>query len=160
MGHPIGAGSMNHPPIIEILRCTHSIAERRVQTYSNGSTHHCMQCQACGAKVGGSLPKDGKSYPPFDKGLVTEGDATPGLNVAMPRQDWKDWYAEYLASPEWRERRLRVFARDRNLCQGCLVKEADVVHHTTYEHVGDELLYELVSLCKACHNKAHGKDGV
>lgn len=68
-----------------------------------------------------------------------------------------DWYADYLASDEWSERRRRVMERARYLCEGCLSARAECVHHTTYAHVGDELMFELVALCNACHEKAHTK---
>ena len=29
------------------------------------------------------------------------------------------------------------------------------VHHATYERLFDELLCDLVSLCRDCHNKCH-----
>lgn len=67
-------------------------------------------------------------------------------------------YAAYLTSPDWRRRRELVFKRDSYKCQGCLTALAEVVHHRTYEHVGNELLYELVALCQSCHDRAHGKE--
>jgi 5-methylcytosine-specific restriction endonuclease McrA len=38
-----------------------------------------------------------------------------------------------------------------------LDRQADVVHHLTYERLGNELLIDLVSLCNGCHDQAHGK---
>lgn len=33
------------------------------------------------------------------------------------------------------------------------------VHHKTYDRIGDELLDDLVLLCKSCHKAQHGKHG-
>lgn len=71
---------------------------------------------------------------------------------------WWDDYNSYLASPEWQDVRSRVLERDRHLCQGCLISPAEVVHHLTYAHVRHELLFELTSLCQACHARAHEVD--
>ena len=68
---------------------------------------------------------------------------------------WWVWYSAYLETPEWAERRRLVLQRARGLCEGCRSAPAAHVHHLTYEHAGDELLFELVALCLACHQKAH-----
>ena len=67
---------------------------------------------------------------------------------------WGD-YEAYLKTPEWKEKRLKVFKRDKNICQGCLEKPAEHVHHLTYARIYNELLYDLISLCKDCHSLAH-----
>lgn len=64
-------------------------------------------------------------------------------------------YHAYLQTPEWRARREAVMGRERGRCQGCLVRDATQVHHLTYAHVGAELLFELVALCDACHERTH-----
>lgn len=69
--------------------------------------------------------------------------------------DWFDVYAEYLASPEWDERRRLVLERAGGICEGCRRARATQVHHTTYKHAGDELLFELVAVCNACHERLH-----
>ena len=72
-------------------------------------------------------------------------------------REWWQWYDKYLASPEWLARRHAVLKRDGHLCQGCLRNTATQVHHLTYERVGGEMLFDLVSVCKACHEKIHEK---
>jgi 5-methylcytosine-specific restriction endonuclease McrA len=64
-------------------------------------------------------------------------------------------YAEYLQSDVWREKRHQALERDEWTCQGCLERPATQVHHLTYDHVGAELLFELVSVCDDCHERAH-----
>jgi 5-methylcytosine-specific restriction endonuclease McrA len=34
------------------------------------------------------------------------------------------------------------------------------VHHHTYANVGDELMWQLVAVCRECHQKFHDKNGV
>jgi len=64
-------------------------------------------------------------------------------------------YAEYRKTPEWAERRKMAISRDKGICQGCLKAPAEVVHHLTYERIGNELMFDLVSLCRTCHDRAH-----
>jgi len=68
-------------------------------------------------------------------------------------QAWWDRYNEYLASPAWREKRAAVLRRDKHTCQACLKVHATEVHHKTYEHVFDEPLFDLVAICKSCHDR-------
>ena len=65
-------------------------------------------------------------------------------------------YQEYLKSPEWQARRLKVLQRDRHLCQGCLERPASEVHHITYRNLRREFCFELISLCTGCHRRLHG----
>lgn len=66
-------------------------------------------------------------------------------------------YLSYLASEEWAERRQEVLRRDRWTCQDCGDPDAILdVHHRTYAHFGCEPLEDLTSLCRDCHDKAHG----
>jgi 5-methylcytosine-specific restriction endonuclease McrA len=62
-------------------------------------------------------------------------------------------YADYRQTKTWRAKRTQVLARDKGVCQGCLSREATQVHHLTYEHIGAELLFELISLCDECHER-------
>ena len=70
-------------------------------------------------------------------------------------REWWAWYSAYLETPEWAARRQLVFLRARGVCEGCRSASPTHVHHLTYEHAGDELLYELVALCQPCHQRAH-----
>lgn len=68
---------------------------------------------------------------------------------------WWDWYTQYLKTPEWSQRRSKVIERAKGICEGCLSARATQVHHVSYEHVGDELLWELRAICDACHERCH-----
>ena len=64
-------------------------------------------------------------------------------------------HAEYLLSDKWRYLRNQALKRDNNTCQGRLNKQATDVHHMTYDNWGDELIFQLVSVCRDCHDKVH-----
>jgi 5-methylcytosine-specific restriction endonuclease McrA len=68
-------------------------------------------------------------------------------------------YADYLLTDKWKNLRRLALARDHNLCQGCREWPATQVHHLTYTHLGEEFLFELVSLCHFCHERIHRTDG-
>ena len=67
---------------------------------------------------------------------------------------WWEKYNAYLVSPRWQKLRRLVIKRDV-ICQGCLENPIEQVHHKTYERMGDELLFDLIGLCKACHDRIH-----
>lgn len=67
------------------------------------------------------------------------------------RERWWEAYDTYLFSPEWRTRRAAVLKRDNYECQACCIARATEVHHTTYRHLFHEPLFELVSVCRPCH---------
>lgn len=64
-------------------------------------------------------------------------------------------YDKYLKTEEWKRRRELVFKRDNNTCQACLVRPATQVHHLTYKRIFNEPLFDLVSICTACHKEIH-----
>ncbi len=68
----------------------------------------------------------------------------------------RKFYNDYIASDKWKAIRLKVLKRDNNLCQACLEAPAQDVHHITYANLGDELMFELLSVCRDCHfNRIH-----
>ena len=69
---------------------------------------------------------------------------------------------EFYKSRRWKRKRLAILKRDGYLCQWCKrygrTIEATTVHHIKHADEYPELAYvddNLVSLCDACHNKAH-----
>lgn len=65
-------------------------------------------------------------------------------------------------SARWKQTRESILRRDGYQCQECRrygrMREAAVVHHIKHADEHPELAYtpdNLVSLCDACHNKAH-----
>ena len=154
------------------LVCEHAETELREKTVSGGGIQCKRQCLACGAPVGNSIKKQ-DGLPKWDETLLrsyeavraAERQATQRKYVQLHKvetkeldrksRDWRSEYAAYRRTPIWQGKRARVLKRANGLCEGCLDAKATVVHHTTYAHMGDELLYELVALCQSCHAKAH-----
>lgn len=67
-------------------------------------------------------------------------------------ETWWRWYSAYLESAPWKHRRALVLKRSGGVCEGCGIEHATEVHHTTYQHVGNEMLWELRAICKSCHD--------
>jgi len=91
-----------------------------------------------------------------------------GRNPEVPKKDLiilidsclavydKNSYKNYLLCPEWKRKRNFIIERDK-ICQGCLDAPIHEVHHLSYKHVGKELMFELVGLCRECHFRCHEK---
>ena len=60
----------------------------------------------------------------------------------------------YYTSDEWEWVRRKIFKRDNNSCQSC-GHPAQCVHHITYERLGKESSFDLISLCNICHDEVH-----
>ena len=67
----------------------------------------------------------------------------------------KEEYQNYLQSSEWASTRQRILTRAKGVCEGCLTSPATQVHHMTYDNIYDELAFQLVALCRGCHEKVH-----
>lgn len=63
---------------------------------------------------------------------------------------------EYLKTVEWGVKRNRTLIQAGNRCQVCASTDRLEVHHRTYERLGNELLSDLVVLCRSCHQHYHG----
>lgn len=77
------------------------------------------------------------------------------ITAADISQERRENYSLYLQSPEWEKKRDAVFQRENGICQGCLEEPIEHIHHTTYAHLFDEPLFELIGLCEGCHRKVH-----
>ena len=153
--------------------CDHPISETRYM-------RHCRQikrqCVTCGQSTSNALPHSEfttdqiKSLPDFDNDLRDEwwkkstqerkqGAEEIAEECKRRLEDRKLFYLSHLSSKKWQAKRRRVIEREKNLCQGCRLAPIEEVHHLSYDHLGDELLFELAGLCAECHRKTHGKDG-
>jgi hypothetical protein len=66
----------------------------------------------------------------------------------------------YLKTDDWALRRAARLAMDDYTCQHCYATTNLNVHHITYERLGcEDIDTDLVTLCKACHNRLHNKLG-
>lgn len=67
-------------------------------------------------------------------------------------------YEEQLNHPEWIKRRNQIIARDNEMCKKCKSKHRLQVHHLWY--IDGKMAWDhpncfLITLCDACHRKAH-----
>jgi hypothetical protein len=76
------------------------------------------------------------------------------------QREWEDLYFRHVTrrSPRWTALCRLVMARCDRTCEGCGIRPAIQVHHMTYEHLGDEFLWELRGVCRECHERFHGID--
>jgi 5-methylcytosine-specific restriction endonuclease McrA len=153
-------------------RCDHPRSQLRRQVRCNGFIRYVTQCLECGDSVKAVARAqlvDVSRIPDFDKGIKVayRERVSRECEERRAQQDrvreeesrrWWAWYNEYLRSPEWRHRRALVMDRADGLCEGCRINRANHAHHTTYDHAGEEFLWELVAICKPCHDRVHGHE--
>lgn len=70
---------------------------------------------------------------------------------------WKQRYSEYLNSPEWLNRREKLFHVYGTTCSNpqCNSDRNIQVHHLNYDNVGKEQLFDLIVVCRSCHERLH-----
>jgi hypothetical protein len=141
--------------------CAHSRTAVRWRSIANGRRQLRTQCLDCGEAVGAALRHD-QAAPvtaDFDDSLFDEcrraRQAKIEAEQEAERTAWHEWYQGYLTTPSWRAKRQRALERANWTCEGCGAAEATEVHHLTYKHAGDELLWELRAVCRECHAKCH-----
>ena len=148
--------------------CTHVQHELRTRRIQGGGIQYTHQCLNCGRAVGSAVSHEKvATLPPYwDEDLVLlheercrQWRLRRELTLQQGREARRDAYQRYLQTPEWKARRKAVLERERYVCQGCAVGRAVEVHHLTYSHVGNELLFQLVALCDPCHRRAHEAGG-
>ncbi len=70
----------------------------------------------------------------------------------------KQLYEQHIKSAKWRKIKQRRLAKDGYMCKNWHwwpVKSNLEVHHKSYRNLGNEKQWELITLCKRCHNKIH-----
>lgn len=144
--------------------CKHEKAELRRWITSNGAERCQLQCLFCGTSQKQSVKKQDapKDTPKADRSLAghyeeqrqLEYQAIGTKHLKIQTMQGRE-YDLYLKSSEWRIKREKVLGRANGICEGCLDQPATQVHHTTYDHLYDELLFELVALCEECHARCH-----
>lgn len=70
----------------------------------------------------------------------------------------RPFYAEYIHSKKWKEKAFQRLKLDNFQCQRCHSAKNLTCHHVTYDHLGNEPMEDLVTLCKECHRAAHEED--
>ena len=67
----------------------------------------------------------------------------------------RELYLAHLASAEWALIRRLVLERDGRQCLVCNSPDDLVAHHRSYARLGHELLADLATLCRDCHELFH-----
>lgn len=68
-------------------------------------------------------------------------------------------YHQYIGSQAWRRKRKERLEIDDYRCARCKDNSAWLeVHHLTYDRLGSERMEDLITLCRDCHMRDHGKD--
>ena len=79
---------------------------------------------------------------------------TPGKDRALPRLTIP--YVAYLRSEHWLELRKRILKERGRQCESCGTKRGPIdLHHLTYARIGREKHWDLLVLCRACHEQRH-----
>jgi len=152
---------------INSLECTHPKKEVRYKLASNNSKMWKEQCIRCGETFGEWIPHKDITNPDerreIDDNLRNIYSQTCfELRKALQdrvneinKKDFHEWYKAYLQSEDWHEKRRLVYDRCNGICEGCRLKRSTQVHHKTYQNVGNEFLFELLGVCKDCHERIH-----
>jgi 5-methylcytosine-specific restriction endonuclease McrA len=148
--------------------CRHPTTDLRRRILAGGQVAYYQQCLTCGVFPGNAVrkPDDADRISATDTALEDRYDAERKAArqeieqrhariQKRERANWWRWYNQYLESPAWKARRRAVMERAQGLCEGCRTQPAVHVHHQTYVHVGNELLWELVAVCNQCHERCH-----
>ena len=148
-------------------RCEHLRQGPHVALQSDGKPFYRIQCPDCGQKLSNQLPHSSvpnrERCPRWNEELYQRLlhsrnaaiEQSREAAIARRKAEWRAVYNRYLASADWQSVRQRVLRRAHGTCEGCLEAPATEVHHQTYAHVGDELLFELVAICRPCHERLH-----
>lgn len=158
----------------DLKLCEHPTVELRRKTNVSGQSMLAQQCLRCGGVIGKWLPKrevpNPDSLPAWDErlneayfaGLRDANSGRRELIRSVEIVEWakkRAWYwRDYLRSAAWQDKRQKVLERDEFECQGCGSNQNLDVHHTTYANVGNELLHQLLTLCRTCHEREHRPD--
>jgi len=155
---------------IDSLECDH-VGKRliRYRIASNGSKMLKVQCTRCGELIGDWIPHHKvpniESVKPIDDDLrqmfIENAHQLRQELMNRKRQidrgEFFDWYQGYLQGAKWQEKRRLVLNRCNGICEGCGKLRATIVHHLSYDNVGDEFLFQLVGLCQDCHGRVHAE---
>lgn len=142
--------------------CAHASTDIRRLVVAGGAVQLVRQCLDCGWRVGGAISRakvaeelGGRALVDFDHELEVQANAR---RQAQRDAEWdakRAEYRQYLQTDEWARLRRAVLIRARGVCEGCGDARPSDVHHLTYRHIYNEFLFELVALCRDCHERWH-----
>lgn len=126
------------------------------------------QCDDCGRLLSNALPHSMakpdtpeldaaalRAWISHDREQWDRGRSDRWKTEQQRQIEWREAYENYLQSEQWQQKRRLVFKRCGMTCEGCREATATQVHHLTYEHLGNELLWELAAVCRECHERVH-----
>lgn len=149
--------------------CLH-IHSRLVKVIAtNGTEMFACQCVTCGNKSTQWLPlkliKSPTSVPeetscvPIIRELIKEDQdrmqAEYEQRIDAFYRQRRSFYDNYLESPQWRSLGQKVRQRCGNVCESCHAAVVTEVHHLNYLRLGNELLSDLLGVCRICHQQKH-----
>lgn len=138
------------------VNCEHPKVELRLKTLSGGATAAYDQCLDCGASVGTAKKRPNHPIPPFCEESQRKGIAERQDYHRLVSERRAESYVDYLKTPDWAQKRAKVLERDAWRCQACLEAKAVQVHHRRYaKNLEDQPLFDLISVCRPCHEKIH-----
>jgi len=159
------AESIGDVAVRSIGPCRHEETEVRYKMFADETKHLCTQCLICGQMPGGThwLSQDGVDITcvqEFDASIAEQWKAAHNeaikTKLHAERLTRHQEYERYIReSDDWWAIRTKVMKRDDHLCQGCMEENASDVHHKNYVHLYDEILFDLVAVCRKCHDKIH-----
>lgn len=84
----------------------------------------------------------------------------PSISESIEDVNYPDgFYAYYIKSRMWNTKRTERLRIDDFRCVSCRTEKNLQVHHINYENLGHEdVVNDLITLCRKCHAKLHGKD--
>jgi hypothetical protein len=139
--------------------------ELRRRTIKGGTTRPEWQCLGCGQSTGqpvspGRVP-DWQSRPAWDEALsrqYADTAETERLREATEELARKRVaYAAYRRSNAWHAKRTKILRRDP-VCAACGEAPSAQAHHLTYDRIFREPLFDLVGVCRPCHEELHRHD--
>ena len=158
-----GSGGYLYPSI-KVICQNHNMNFVKMKT-EGGTMILKKQCPECGEVSSNQFKKSMVSnfdlLPDIDQGirnLIEQfySSVRSQLKAIENESAWKE-YSDYLNSDKWKRKREAVLKRDQNTCQACLSNQATEIHHLHYENIYDEPLFDLISVCKRCHEKIEEK---
>lgn len=141
--------------------CACKRTEVRERQIRGGSKQFVHQCLDCGESVGSPVKQFGTVAifdEPFRESYRARTNALRESAKAEASAYWWGQYKRYMEGPEWKFTRTKILGRDKQVCQGCLLGVATEVHHLSYNNFGKEFAFELISLCRPCHERIHAED--
>tara|TARA_B110001469_G_C9635563_1_gene318626 strand:- start:159 stop:761 length:603 start_codon:yes stop_codon:yes gene_type:complete len=149
--------------------CEHPEKEIRRKADKHGKPMFFYQCLSCGCAAGRRIKKEDVHAPDSVEEFDPDCEKNAWNNyhqrfekrrleeTALIERKWWESYNVYINSPEWGRLRQLVFRRADGVCEGCLSAKATDCHHTTYDNIGQEFLFELLALCNECHTRYHAR---